>query len=670
MEFEDEVDDEGVVRHIGIKRRSGRYPWGSGRGEEGRSRDFKGYYEDLRRKGLTDTQIAEAVTAYANSVGSANDHPIKFSTTDLRAATAISTEVVHAANVNMAVRLKEKQMSNIAIAERMGLGPKGESTVRGWLKASEKIKDSSLRATANTLKEQVEEKKYLDVGLGTHLHMGITDTKLRTAVAMLRDEGYNLHNNIKLPQAGTDKLTTFKILTKGDVPWKEAKDAVVNGLHRTVASQTDDGGQTFKRTDKVEPVSVDLKRVAVKYKEDGGETMDGVIELRRGIPDISLGPNNYAQVRIAVNGTHYLKGMAMYSDDLPAGADMRFNTNKSKTDPKILAEGKLGAMKPLKGEDAPNRFGAETRPHFYKDSKGNDKVSPLNILNEAGDWDKWSKNLSSQMLSKQSIALASAQLGKAAMKRRDDLKEILSMTNPVVKEKLLMEFADAADSAAVHLKAAALDRQGTAVLLPINSIRPHEIYAPRYNNGEKVVLVRHPHGGPFEIPELTVNNRNTLARRILQGAEDAVGIHHSVARQLSGADFDGDTVVIIPNDRRQVKTRPPLEDLKDFDPKAQYPKVEGMRVMKKADTQREMGYISNLITDMSIKSASEDEIARAVRHSMVVIDAEKHELNYKLSEQVNGIRQLKTKYQGKSNAGAATIISRSSAMRSSGCLPQ
>ena len=42
-----------------------------------------------------------------------------------------------------------------------------------------------------------------------------------------------------------------------------------------------------------------------------------------------------------------------------------------------------------------------------------------------------------------------------------------------------------------------------------------------------------------------------------------------------------------------------------------------------------MGEISNLITDMTLAGATEPELARAVKHSMVVIDAAKHELDYK-----------------------------------------
>jgi uncharacterized protein YukE len=71
-----------------------------------------------------------------------------------------------------------------------------------------------------------------------------------------------------------------------------------------------------------------------------------------------------------------------------------------------------------------------------------------------------------------------------------------------------------------------------------------------------------------------------------------------------------------------------------------------------------MGDISNLITDMTILGASDHELARAVKHSMVVIDAQKHHLNYKQSAKDNNIAALKVKYQGRADGGASTLISR------------
>lgn len=656
LEDDETLIEDDELLHIGIIRRSGRYPWGSGGDPYQRSLGFKGAYDELKAKGLSPTEIAEGL-------GLINERTGKPSTTQLRANIAIATEQIHAANKNRANYLKNTTgMSNRAIANEMGTN---ESTVRGWLKETEAVKEGSLRATADRLKAEVADKEFLDVGKGTNLYMGVSDTKLRTAVAMLRDEGYEVHP-VKIPQLGTDKLTTLKVLTKPGVPWSEANAAVRAGKMKGVDSHSDDNGQTY-HVPKSEPVSVNSKRIQVAYKEDGGTAKDGVIELRRGVEDLSLGANRYAQVRVAVDGTHYLKGMAVYADDLPHGVDIRFNTNKSKDDPKIKEEGALGAMKPMKmlnGKiDPDNPFGATTRAHVYVDSKGKEQTSPLRLVNEEGDWDKWSKSLSSQMLSKQSLTLADTQLGKARAAREKDLQEIMSLTNPVVRRKMLEDFAENSDAAAVHLKAAAMDRQATNVILPIKSIRPHEIYAPNFEPGEKVVLVRHPHGGPFEIPELTVNNRNPEARRILGGAKDAVGIHHTVAEKLSGADFDGDTVLVIPNDKGQVKVRRSLKELENFDPKAEYKIPEGdttTKRMTKKNTQTEMGKISNLITDMTIMKASDAEIANAVRHSMVVIDAEKHGLDYKRSETDHMIKHLKSTYQGGPTKGAATIISRAS----------
>jgi DNA-binding CsgD family transcriptional regulator len=341
--------------------------------------------------------------------------------------------------------------------------------------------------------------------------------------------------------------------------------------------------------------------------------------------------------------------MAMYKDDLPAGVDLVFNTNKRNTG------NKLDAMKAMK-DDPENPFGAIVRQRVHP--KTGKVVSAMNIVNEEGAWDKWSKNLSSQLLSKQSPALAKQQLDMMAERKQREFDDIMKLTNPAVKRKLLESFAGDVDSAAVHLKAAALPRQRSNVILPFNSLKETEIYAPNFRDGERVALVRYPHGGIFEIPELTVNNRHPEAKRALGQARDAVGINSKVAERLSGADFDGDTVLVIPNNKRQIKTAPALDGLKGFDPQRSYPAYEGMKRMTARTKAIQMGEVSNLITDMTIRGASTQELARAVRHSMVVIDAEKHNLDYRQSAIDNGIAQLKTKYQGGPRAGASTLISR------------
>lgn len=82
-----------------------------------------------------------------------------------------------------------------------------------------------------------------------------------------------------------------------------------------------------------------------------------------------------------------------------------------------------------------------------------------------------------------------------------------------------------------------------------------------------------------------------------------------------------------------------------FDPKTMYPAYEGMERMDARTKDVEMEDISNLISDMSIRGASTAELTAAVRHSVVVIDAEKHNLNYRQSALDNDIPALKNKYQ-------------------------
>ena len=617
------------LAHYGVKRKSGRYPWGSGKDPHQHSGDLLSTIKDLKAKGLSETEIAKG---------------LGMTTTQLRAQKSIAKNEKRKADAAMVARLKEKGMSNTAIGRRMGIN---ESSVRALLDPTLKERAGSTEALAKELKKSVGKDGLVDVGLGVETNLGVTGTKLKTATAMLEAEGYHVHK-VKVTQQTTGKQTEMKVLVPPGMDYKTV--LARRGEIKAPGVNVEDRGRTVYGIEK--PTAISSKRLKVRYGPEGGTDMDGVIELRRGVKDLSLGGSNYAQVRISIDGTHFLKGMAMYSDDIPKGYDIRFNTNKKKTD------NKLDALKPMK-DDPANPFGAVIRKQMHYESGGKKKLSGINIVNDEGTWGDWSKTLSSQFLSKQPVSLAKQQLQKVRDKRKAEFEEIMALTNPAVKKKLLQSFADSCDSDAVDLKAASLPRQASQVILPVPKMKPTEVYAPNFKHGEKVVLVRHPHGGRFEIPELTVNNKDPHARRSIGSkVKDAIGIHPKVAERLSGADFDGDSVLCIPNNSGKVKTSPALKGLKDFDPKASYPKYKGMTPMSKERTQLEMGKISNLITDMTIAGATQSEIARAVRHSMVVIDAHKHELNYKQSEIDNGIGALKKKYQGGTTGGAASLISR------------
>jgi DNA-binding CsgD family transcriptional regulator len=643
-----EMTDSSFLRHEGVLRKSGRYPWGSGENPEQRARSFKKHLEDLQKQGMTPTQIAEAFSGV-----DADGKEYKMNTTQLRALTSISNEQIKRADMAEAVKLQQTGMSNVAIGRQMG---RNESSVRALLAASEKDDKDAIQATADVVRKQVDEKKFVDFGAGTANHLGVSNERLGTAIAVLKEEGYKVHY-VKTEQMGTGKFTSLKVLTPPDYVYSDVlknKDHIVPLL-----GESPDNGRSFTNLGMLPPLNVDLKRVGVRYAEDGGAAKDGVIEIRPGVKDLDMGNARYAQVRIGVAGTHYLKGMAVYNPDLPPGVDMMFNTNKSDKGNKLLA------MKDQKGDpEDPNPFGSAVKQITKKNKDGSETVtSALNIVNEEGDWTKWSSKLSSQMMSKQSPVLAKKQLDESFALKKQEYDEIMALTNPVVKRTLLEKFADGADSSAVHLKAAGLPRTANHVILPINSLKDTEVYAPKYRDGEKVVLIRHPHGGTFEIPELTVNNKNREANSIIKQARDAIGINAKVAEQLSGADFDGDTVLVIPNPQsgpNRIRVSSPLKELKDFDPKKLYSLPDDAPKMSAKAKGQQMGDVSNLITDMTIKGAPFNEIARAVKHSMVVIDAEKHHLDYKQSAKDNGIAALKKQYQpkpGGKSGGASTLIS-------------
>lgn len=623
------------LNHYGTPRHSGRYPWGSGENPYQSSENFLWYIDKFRKEGKTDTEIAKLGGMY---------------TTQLRAKISIANAEIRKENSLRALELKDKGYSNVKIGEMMN---KNESSVRALLDPVLQARSDITETTATMLKEAVAKKKYIDVGLGVENHIGVSRTKLKTAIAILQEEGYTVHY-IQVDQLGSPgNKTSVMVLAGPDVEYTEVYKNKEN--ISIINDYSEDGGRSFLG---LEPVkSIDSNRIQIRYNEEGGNDKDGVIELRRGVEDISLGESRYAQVRIGVDDKYYLKGMAVYSDKMPKGVDIIFNTKKNIGTP---IEKVFKPFKEIKeGEiDDDNPFGSTVRQKHYIDNTGKEQLSALNIVYEEGDWDKWSRTISSQVLSKQLPSLAKKQLGIAFDIQKDEFTEIMDFNNPAVKKKLLDSFADDCDASAAHLKAARLPRQASHVILPFTSIKENEIYAPNYNNNERVVLIRHPHGGIFEIPELIVNNKNVEANKIMHNAVDAIGINPKVAARMSGADFDGDTVLVIPNNKGLIKTSKPIQGLLDFDPQEAYPGYEGMPVISARTKQLKMGDISNLITDMTIKGAPPSEIVRAVKHSMVVIDAEKHKLNYTKSYVDNGIPELKTRYQGGANRGAATLISR------------
>lgn len=636
---------EDIILHYGMPRRSGRYPFGSGDNPYQHSVDFLSRVEELKKQGWTETP--ENI-----------EKEFGITTTQYRREKSYAKDERRMLDVATAKRLRDKEgLGPTEIGKIMG---KPESTVRSLLNENSEARTNQARKTADFIREQIKTKGMIDVGTGVERELGISKEKLSEALFILEKEGYPIYKG-GIPQAtNPGKQINQMVICKPGTEHKEIYN--FDKVHSLMDYTSHNDGETFDKF--VYPKSMDSKRLMIRYKEDGGELKDGIVELRRGVDDLSLGESKYSQVRILVDDKKYIKGMAVYSDDMPDGVDVIFNTNKGKN------VSKLDVLKDIKN-DPDNPFGSLIKPggqSYYTDKNGKKQLSLINKRADEGDWEDWQNALPSQFLGKQPLNMAKKQLDLAKSDKLAEFDDICSLTNPTIKKHLLEDFANNCDAAAVHLKAAALPGQKYHVIIPVNTLKDTEVYAPNYDNGQKVALIRYPHGGTFEIPILTVNNKHEPAKKLIGDSSiDAVGINKKIADRLSGADFDGDTVMVIPTHDRsgkvKISSKPELEDLKGFDPKMEYPERPGMKYMK--DTQKQMGVISNLITDMTLGGADEKELARAVKHSMVVIDAEKHKLDYKQSEIDNNIAALKKKYQRTIDedgnikiGGASTILSR------------
>lgn len=664
---------------------SGRYEHGSGDRPYQHSYDIYSRVQKLKKSGLSETEIAEAM-GYK-------------STSELRAKYQVAKNDVREYKRQQILELEGtidpdtgKLYSRDKIAKLVGL--KNESVVRSYLTNEQAVSNSvKTQRCVDDLKNLVGDGNYINVTKGAELGLGVSQDRLKVALDQLKEEGYYV-GVIKIPQVGAEngQMTTLKVLCPPGTTNKE----LWNNRYEIQPVEKQEGDQSYSLLGIMDPTRVSLDRIDIKYAEDGGTDKDGVIEIRAvrdengnlvaASPDLSLGNAKYAQVRIAVDGDNYIKGMAVYNENLPEGTDILVNSNKSV---KGGVEGALKKMNRLKDKDG-NDLGVDTDNPFgatvFQTKLPDGKLSAINVVSDIygvdkhqeGAWDEWSRNLPAQFLAKQSDALIKQQLKLKTLDMEKEYDEIISLNNPVIKQKMLEEFANKCDAAAVDLKAAPLPGQRVQVLLPVPSLKESETYAPNYENGTTLALIRFPHTGPFEIPIVKVNNHNKEANSFMKDAADAIGVNPKTASVLSGADFDGDTVTVIPMTRRNSQGefekvvnikglgngQAELPGLKGFSPTDAYPGTDdqgntlpGVKLMDKRTKGIEMGVVSNLITDMSLKGCEDpDELARAVKYSMVVIDAEKHKLNYKQAEKDYNIQELKDKYQG--GHGVATLLSR------------
>ena len=733
LAYQDYFEHVGVSKLDGAPIGSGRYPLGSGPNAYQRPKNFAERVYHLRNQGMSDDEIAKAVglrskVALADQIrlyeneqkhpeipqmrglmaeGVTADEFVRYVSTlkkrglsereiavsvnlydseDLRTQYSVATNFIKNRDYQKIKEMKDSGMTATEIAKELGYN--SESSVRSILNSGQNDKLAPVKATADFLKERLEQEGYIDVSSGTNKDLGVTANRFNQALYLLELEGYPVYARGVEQVTNPTQQTNTKILCP---PGTEYKDVYKIDLADVKPAKSEDkilteNGEVVRKAFEY-PSSMDSSRLAIRYGDEGGSDKDGVIEIRRGVKDLDLGNSHYAQVRILVDETHYLKGMAMYSDDIPEGKDVLFNTGKKS------GTAVKDVLKEIK-DDPENPFGALIKEHggqsYYDDPDGQfidprtgnrQSLSLINKKSEEGDWNDWSKTVPSQMLAKQNIGLIKSQLKLSEDDRQAEFDDIMQITNPSVKKYFLNEFASSCDSTAQELEAMSFPRQRYQVLLPCTSLKDNEIFAPNYNDGETVACIRFPHEGIYEIPIVTVNNKNEEGRKTIGiNAKDAIGLNSHNASIMSGADFDGDTVLVIPvTDKVNITNHPQLSKLTNFETKQyQYDDVKTdsngtkhyyrqgkeFKPMTEDYKQKQMGMATNLIADMTVKGAPWDDIAEATKYSMVVIDAVKHKLDYNQCAKDTGYQELRKKYlshtteEGKESTGASTILTR------------
>lgn len=351
------IDENNYLEHYGTPRHSGRYPWGSGKDPQ-RSKDFLQRVKELKKEGISEVDIAKSM-GYET-------------TSQLRARISKENETLKNSYYTNAAKLYAKGVSKSEISRRLGIPV---STVSLYLDPSRQLSEKAEKTVTDVLKEQLKTKPFLNTTKGANIYMGITEDRMKKALKNLEEEGYSI-NEVYVEQLGTGKRTTLRVLSEPGVSKKEAWE------HRYEIEPVDgvifhDNGIDGVTKAGGPPKQLSMDRIAIRYAEEGGTDKDGVIEIRRGVPDLDLGNAHYAQCRIAVDdkefGKLYAKGMVVYSDDIPEGKDILVNSNKKIGTP-LGGEG--GVLKSQK-DNPDNPFGSTYYRKEYVDENGKSSFQHL-----------------------------------------------------------------------------------------------------------------------------------------------------------------------------------------------------------------------------------------------------------------------------------------------------
>ena len=200
-----------ILMHYGVSildgapgRGSGRYARGSGDDAYQRRGDFADRVQELRKQGMSDTDIVKAMCLN--------------STTELRKQYSMSINSRRANRIATAKALLDEGKSQAEVARELGIN---ESTLRSLLNERSAARTNAAQATADFLRQQINEKGMIDVGAGVELELGISREKLGQALEILKREGYPVYGGGVPQVTNPGKQTNIQVICP---PGTEHKD--------------------------------------------------------------------------------------------------------------------------------------------------------------------------------------------------------------------------------------------------------------------------------------------------------------------------------------------------------------------------------------------------------------------------------------------------------------
>ena len=252
---------EDILMHYGMAKRSGRYPWGSGKDANQRTGDFLSRAQELEKQGITykdeNGKVWTGEPAIAKTMG--------LSTTQYRIQKSLAKDAQRAPLVATAQGLRDKGFSLNEIAEKMGYA--NDSSVRSLLNEKSKSRMNEAQNTADFLKQKIDEKGMIDVGVGVNRELNISPERLKQALYILELQGYPTYGGGVPQPTNPGKQTNIQVLCP---PGTEHKDIYkFDEIHSLKEYTSHDDGKTFD-TYKY-PESFDSKRLKIVYGDEGGK---------------------------------------------------------------------------------------------------------------------------------------------------------------------------------------------------------------------------------------------------------------------------------------------------------------------------------------------------------------------------------------------------------------